>query len=354
LHGEIELETRLLDYFGTLDASLETLSGSHEAHITGLPNWVLCQREIKVAIVSPYLLIIRVVPQPNADNDIVTVVNLRTDREVLEFLAPVSTDLPSLLRARRGLHIEWTDVELVKAGEVLAPPAMEMRDLLIYITRDLVATAFTSERAKKEAIDLWNGANSGCRDFKHSFVAGLRNVLAKYHALIKRKAFLERRIHRFVNAYADVLLPEHKAVYFEHKLFLGDECRIADFILERESAFPAVLVELENPSKKIYRKNGELTAEANHARNQIAEWVRFIEGNPANGQETMAFLRGPKQRLIVMGTGLEYRDRMIDSKYTDTIQWTYDMLALEARGRWNRILSEQYRQLGLPPSDPVV
>ncbi len=159
---------------------------------------------------------------------------------------------------------------------------------------------------------------------------------------------MEGRIHRFINSNANFLLPPHKKCYFKHPLYLNDEKREADFILQRERALPSMLIELENPNAKMFKKNGEWTAEANHARNQIAEWVRFIQQNPANAQGQFSFLSGPKQqRLVIMGRGLEHLDAMINSKYQDTIMWTYDVLVKEAKDCWNKIIVGQCHLLGI-------
>jgi len=48
-----------------------------------------------------------------------------------------------------------------------------------------------------------------------------------------------------------------------------------------------------------------------------------------------------------MGRGLEFLKEMINSKYTDTIMWTYDLLLKEAKDRWNRIIIEQCKLLGI-------
>ncbi|MEM5684256.1 hypothetical protein AAHB64_14515 [Bacillus toyonensis] len=90
-----------------------------------------------------------------------------------------------------------------------------------------------------------------------------------------------------------------------------------------------------------------MTAEANHAKNQISEWVRFIERNPKNAEDEFEFLNGPKERLVIMGRGMEFEEEMINSKYTDTIVWTYDFLIVEAKNKWNRFIVEQCKLLGI-------
>jgi hypothetical protein len=62
--------------------------------------------------------------------------------------------------------------------------------------------------------------------------------------------------------------------------------------LERDAGLPALLIELETPAARIFTKRGEPTKETNHAKAQIAEWVRFIETDSRNTAGDMAFLRG--------------------------------------------------------------
>ncbi len=126
----------------------------------------------------------------------------------------------------------------------------------------------------------------------------------------------------------------------------------ADFILERDAALPALLIELETPAARIFTKRGEPTKETNHAKGQIADWVRFIEGDPRNTTGDLAFLRGPKDRLVVISTGLDQLGQMLDSRHTDTTLWTYDILLREAKARWDGVLRQQRAMLGLPDIGP--
>ena len=62
----------------------------------------------------------------------------------------------------------------------------------------------------------------------------------------------------------------------------------------------------------------------------------------------MGFLQGPnKTRLVVMGRGLEFYGEMSNSRYTDTIMWTYDMLLKEAKENWIKHIAEQRKVLGI-------
>lgn len=181
-----------------------------------------------------------------------------------------------------------------------------------------------------------------------SFVYHLQTIFARFQGTIKLKGFRERRIHRFINQHSNLLLPSHKSCFFEYELILNDEKRKADFILEQEPGMPPLLIELEPPSDMLFRQDGEFTARALHARHQISEWIRFIDQNPENTAGSMAFLRIPtKQRMIIMGRGMDQRTRMLNSNYTDTIMWTYDMLISNAKDQANRFIKSQCQALGI-------
>ena len=147
------------------------------------------------------------------------------------------------------------------------------------------------------------------------------------------------------------MLPAHKQCYYEHRLQLGAKERIADFILEREFALPAILIELENPASPAFRQDGQLTQFANHAREQIREWVQIIDDGPGNRTGEMAFLAGPKIRLVVLGESLRFIDKMKESARSDTTIWTYDMLLQEAKERVHQELASLHKQMGRDASD---
>lgn len=71
-----------------------------------------------------------------------------------------------------------------------------------------------------------------------------------------------------------------------------------------------------------------------------------------NATGELSFLAGPKQRLVVMGRGLEKRSQLENTRFSDTTFWTYELLLAQARERWNEQLDEQYRLLGLTPQRP--
>ncbi len=61
----------------------------------------------------------------------------------------------------------------------------------------------------------------------------------------------------------------------------------------------------------------------------------------------MSFLTGPKERLVIIGRGLDWADAMRDSKFGINKVWTYDMLVLEAKKRWNKLIIDQCKLIGI-------
>jgi hypothetical protein len=271
--------------------------------------------------------------------------------DLVNLVAPWVPDF-GLERLSTIPFVEYGDMRVEAVGEPLMAPLVTSPGLIGMGRSDEAITAFSEESAKRNAINDWNTALTGKRR-SGSFVHEARTVFDKLHAIIRRKAFLERRIHRFLREHSALVLPAFKKCFFEHYLFLGSDRLTADFILEREAGIPGILVELESPVHRVFRADGDWTAKVTHARGQIAGWERFIRQAPErNAQEEMAFLAGPLQRLVIIGRGVEHSERLVDSRYSDTTVWTYDLLIAEAKARWNNTLEQQYTLLGLPRERP--
>lgn len=339
---------KILEYFRTLDLSIENLSKMQEKKVTGLASWALSYRDIYLGMCdNDNLFIVKAIPNENLSQDNLITKYPENDLELNKICAPWKVSF-SLSSCPKDCSIITGDWLVEEVGNPFAEPTLYSKGLFVVCTKNHFDNIFGIEEAKRDAWNMWNSALNKLPK-KDSFIREAEEVFLRFKSLIRRKAFLERRIHRYINSYQFFLLPQHKNCFFEKKLFLGKEYRIADFILEREKGMPALLIELESPSNKLFKKNGEFTAEANHAKHQIAEWVKFIEQNPENRKAEMDFLNGDKQRLIIIDKGMEHLDKMIDSKYSDTIMWTYELFLREAKQRLNSIISEQCRILGIEP-----
>lgn len=349
----MNFEQTIVDYLQAVDSSLEILSHGAEGKIIGLPSWVLETRDITIGLTEDLEgVAIKIESNENLDQDTVKTKVIKNANELNQLMAPMSFQGPLPNKGPEKVFILFTDISLVEAGNTLAVPALDNRSLMGLGRKAGFFDLFRIEKAKKEAVDLWNTAYQG-KTKGSSFVQEARNVFSKFQAIIRRKAFLERRIHRFINEHHRLLLPVHKSCLFEQKLYLGEEMRKADFILEREQGLPSMLIELESPVHKVFTKKGDLTAQANHARQQISEWVSFIERDPArNASGEKSFLTGHKERLVVIGRGLESREELIDTKFDGVTFWTYSILLEEARVRGNNHITSQYQLLGIEEAGP--
>ena len=341
-----DLESRLREYFSALDNALDVLSHGKEGLLTKVPAWCLAHREVSLGTNRDGRgVVVKIAPKETLEEDVYRFEELETLSQLRVLIRPWKADFePSRLS-----HIDFALFGPMYMGYVndsLAPPPLDQQDVIGYGNRTTAEGMFDIESGKKDAIELWNGALTGVSS-NGSFISEAKAVFGRFATSIRLKAFRERRIHRLLRDHAGLLLPTHKRLFFEHELWLGQAMRKADFILERETGFPALLVELESPVHQVFRRDGNLTHEATHAKEQIAEWTSFIDRDvQRNAQGEMLFLAGPKQRLVVIGRGLEHRDLLLKQRWTDTSFWTYDLLLDEVRDRWNDTLAEQCRQVG--------
>jgi hypothetical protein len=340
------LEAKVQEYLSALDSALETLSSGQEGVLARVPAWCLSRRELRMAVNRDGRgAALRIVPNPKLEKDESCFEEIETTNQLRAFLRPWNTDTAPEQLSRTPFGM-FGPLAVTLVGDPLAPAALDERGLIGFGQLSGAEAMFTAESGQKDAIELWNSAVAGL-PHSGSFIEQAKGVFDRFDASIRLKAFRERRIHRMLRDHAALLLPAFKRVFFEHELYLGDEVRKADFILEREFGLPGLLIELESPVYTVFRKNGHLTAEATHAHGQILEWVEFIDREPQrNAAGEMAFLLAEKQRLVIMGRGLEQREALLKRKFSDTAFWTYDLLLEQARRRWNDILVEQCRRVG--------
>jgi hypothetical protein len=338
-------------HFAVLDESIEQLAKMHEGEVTSLFAWILNYRVITIGVTKDGTgLAIRVIPASTADFDTIEVVELADDDDLSNLLAPLKTPIP-VSRLGSQSFLKVGGMQVVETNNPLATPAFQFEGFVGFGRMDDVSQ-FSEDAARKTAVDEWNRALAGTPK-QENFVIHVTEVLQRLRHLPKRKAFLERRIHRFIDAHSRIILPPHRDKYFEHKIRCGEEVRKADFVLQREAGMRPLLIELESPHCKVFRKDGEFTQAVNHARHQISEWVSFIDCEPqSNAAGDFAFLAGPKDRLIIIGKGLEHRDRLLATRRDDTLVWTYDLLLEEAIGRLNECYSLQCQIVGLPAQQP--
>lgn len=347
------IKRRIIDYFRVLDESIDILSLHHEGEIVGLPSWVHTTRRILVGVTDDSKgIAIKIERDKDLDADEITVSNIKSKTDIDKILSPMSIG-GSFANLSKSEFFSVSDISMVEKSNPLAIPVLDNRCLFGFGKIEGFLDTYDKNKSKQEAIDLWNRRNLPNSTEKVKYVLKVRNVLAALQNIIKRKAFLERRVHRFIDKYQKVLLPSFKNCFYEHVLLRNGEKRKADFILERENGLPAMLIELESPVHKVFTAKFDLTAPVNHARQQIAEWVSFIDMEPqSNAQNEFSFLSGPKERLIIIGRGLEQKAKLIETKFDGTVVWTYELFIEEARDRLNKNYASQCELLGMAPAMP--
>lgn len=346
------LDKIIADYFMHLDESLDALSMHKEGELVGLPSWVHCTRRIIVGCTEDGEgVVIKITPDNSLEKDEITLVELKTNEDINHILEPMSYGGTALNRLNENDFTLFGDMRVV-SNNPLDVPALDERLLVGFGRKKGFEIVFSIEKAKEEAIGFWN-ARALKHDDPKSYVSEVKNILDKFKAIIRKKSFLERRIHRFIIEHSHILLPPHKKCFYEHIVYRNEDFRKADFILEREQGLPPILIELESPTHPIFTKNYDLTAQANHARSQISEWVAFIDSDAMrNARGDFYFLTGPKERLVIIGRGLEHKSRLIETKYDGVVFWTYDILIEEITNRLNDNYASQCGMVGLALKRP--
>jgi hypothetical protein len=343
----------ITQYLDTVDEGIDKLSSHKEGKLSKLPSWVLHKRVIQIGITEDEEgIAIKIAPNSSLESDSVSISTIYDARDINRVISPMNFKgrLPN--KEPEDLFVSIGDMSIVEANNPLAIPVLENKFLIGWGRSLAFLNAFSVENAKKEAIAMWNAATNDLAP-RQSYVQETKKILEKFEAIVRRKSFLERRIHRFINEHRSIFLPEHKTCLFEQRLHLNNETRIADFILEREQGLPAIFIELESPVHEVFTKGGDLTAKVNHARQQVSEWVKYVEHSPeSNASGELSFLTGPKERMIIIGKDTDKKNRLIDTKHDGVTVWTYSILLQEARRRMNNRLASQYKMLGLNPTEP--
>jgi hypothetical protein len=230
----MEIEERIINHFKTLDESLDILSLHQEGEITNLPSWVHTTRKIVVGVTNDGEgIALKITPDPEIESDEIIVENISSKSDVDSIIAPMNYGGNSLQDLDENSFMLMGDMKVTAGSNPLTIPALDSRYLVGFGRRKGLYEVFDENKAKQEAIDFWNKRILPKSDQHTSYVLEVRRVLERIQAIIKRKAFLERRVHRFINEHNKILLPNYNNCFYEHVLFRNGEKRKADFILER-------------------------------------------------------------------------------------------------------------------------
>ena len=332
-------------YFHELDNSFDILSNHEEGRITDLPAYAFGYRHIAIYRLSnTNFYLIKVDVDNTLDGDKGYTGQLNSNEEVRKVTFPFVFNF-DLTKIPDDYGVVIENINVKQISNPNAVPVIN-DSMLAIVREDRFYDTFSIEKAKDKAINTWNNNKKGF-DNNYTFIHNLKKIFDRATLIIKKDSFVERRIHRFINTHATYLLPSFKEKYFEHAILFKEEKRVADFVLKRETGFPALLIELESPNQPVFKNNHELTYQAHHAVSQISEWVSFIDLDSRNTVNEMDFMAGPKERLVIIGRGLDNIKEMKNSKFSGTTVWTYEMMLEEAKARWNRLITEQSISIGI-------
>lgn len=341
----------LQNYHNELNENIEKLSMHEEGNINNLPSNMLTTNHYTIGLTDDMKgLVLKSQPNSTLSSDKVTNINITKTQDINRIIHPMSFQ-GSLDTLKNGFTM-FGDMTVIETDNPLAKPVLNNKFHIGWGSVEEFEKMFTIQKAKEDAINIWNVSKTSGNN--KSYILEVNNIFDKLSAIIKRKAFLERRVHRYINEHKEIFLPQFKNCLFEKKLLLNDTYRKADFILERENGLAPLLIELESPVHEILTKNNSLTSYANHARDQIDEWVEFIHKNPNdNCQDNMSFLSSVNiEKLVIIGKSLDKKDILINKKFSGTIFWTYDMLIEEAKQIMNNKYVSQCKLLKLEPHNP--
>jgi len=125
----------------------------------------------------------------------------------------------------------------------------------------------------------------------------LRRRLAEFESLLNKPGVREEEIKQFLKSEASRPIFSLECVRFHTEHELGAEFQ-ADFVLE----FPErryVMVEIENPNRRLYTGRGQPTADLAHARQQVEDWQQWVEENNAYAQNRLPGCVSPEGLVII-------------------------------------------------------
>ncbi len=149
----------------------------------------------------------------------------------------------------------------------------------------------------------------------------------------------EEPAHQFLKAHPELISPTHDAIWSKHA-FGG---HVSDFVF-REPLKDYLLVEIEAPHRKLFRKDGQPRVALTHAIDQIDDWLSYIQDHKeAVERDGLTGISPTPRCLVVIGRSLELTEsnrlklRVLSSQRPRLTILTYDDLILRARTTLERL-----------------
>jgi hypothetical protein len=106
----------------------------------------------------------------------------------------------------------------------------------------------------------------------------------------------EEPCHQFLKAHPDLVCTTYDAIW--SKMQFGGH--VSDFVF-REPSNDYLLVEIEAPHQKAFRKDGHPRQPLNHAMGQIDDWIQYIQDNKAIIERDLPGIAATPRMLVVIG-----------------------------------------------------
>lgn len=173
------------------------------------------------------------------------------------------------------------------------------------------------------------------------------NKIVQEFKIILDRVDDEETIQKFLHDNPILIYPEYAKMW--PKMKLGAEF-ITDFVFENFAHVGTqhVFVEIESVRHPLFTKNGKLSSQYSHAKNQILDWKVWIETNRAYLEQSIPTLGTPAFHLV-MGRSIDdpkLRRKILSDALPLMYFSTYDDLIKRAEQLVSRILQKpQYAGL---------
>jgi antiviral defense system Shedu protein SduA len=230
------------------------------------------------------------------------------------------------LVSRLRLPLGWEAIEIYPSYK---PEIWDENLAALWAERDLLAAVARRNLRAEQFRNI--DPNAQARKQKTQLLAAFANLLDGP----------EEPLHQFIKESPQLISPTYARVW--SKLRLG--ARTTDFVL-REPNGDYVLVELENPSFALFRKDGQQSAELTHAIDQVTDWKRYLEDNLSYAQRELGLegISVSPRCLVVIGRSnslSEENRRKIVAMENDRPRLkivTYDDLQANAHAAFQNLL----------------
>jgi hypothetical protein len=150
----------------------------------------------------------------------------------------------------------------------------------------------------------------------------------------------EEPCHQFLKANAELICPTHDALW--SKVRFGKH--VSDFVF-REPYNDYLLVEIEAPHRKLFRKDGHPRQALTHAVSQINDWLSFIHDNKQKVEQEQGLtgIAAAPRTMVVIGRSESLTEEnrrtlaVMKSQQPRLTVMTYDDLIARARVQLERL-----------------